>query len=54
MSETRTPNPAGEGFSQERKEEIMTQYVMQASGSDTILSFIPGNEPGMTKKIIIL
>lgn len=42
------------GYSQGQQAAIMTQYVMQPTGSDTILSLVPGNGPGMTKKIIIL
>lgn len=42
------------GYSQQQKEEIMTRRITQPTGSDAILSSVPGNGPGMTKKIIIL
>lgn len=38
----------GNGYSQWQQEAMMTQYVIQPSASDTILSAVPGNEPGMT------
>lgn len=49
-----TTEPPGAPVTPAAQEEIMTRRVTQPTGSDAILSLVPGNGPGMTKKIITL